>query len=730
MFHKYSNTNVGIYPKDSLKNKVALGERTYKVTVDGHDVAMKCLSNEAFGRGNSYYEARDFDNEFKSLKYLFHPNLVQMLGYSDDPRHGRNFITEFMPHGTLTSLVLDANRHHAKLPWVQKYSIARDIAQGLAYLHTNALPHRRLTPDSIFFDECNGYLIAKINGHGFYKARSTSSERYLRWTHPIRFTRGHAQNPPEFLLLDTYSFGMILWYLATQKLPFEHITNYSELNAHITQGNTEIIPPDCLSPYLDIIHECWKLPASKFKPTEIISQQRLGVAPTARELAAKVSELHDHALSLSVQNTLIQSHDPLENNYEEQIRKHLKHFGHFYPTPKKNKTNSQFQLKQDVGAEPRNEPKSDGPHFSLQDADQHVLEMVAKSYMLCPVPGFAIGRVQVIYNRELALRFNNILNLLEHRAMEPQFYAPKWPLDDSPEKRREVDDNFYKLNKDYFDSNYPHVRAAGVWHGTNSTANVASICSNGFGIREPLNGALFGQAVYGAVEAKCARELYQKGQQSVPLIFYIAATLSPYPVIKEDNFKLLNHANHKNYDAHVIPVAPDIPDAQNPTYLSTKLGEHQYTEVGVFDPGAALPYCVVDLVEIPPGIDNQLSFKTENLSAAPMSFFKQNTMKKLLESFALTQTQYILLSDNMTVISANKMGRLIALNPYTGNRQVWQAHAGNILEIQLEKNEKMQQVIVSVGEDEMIKTWLFDTSTFQYHEYKNEIESTPQYVFL
>lgn len=55
---------------------------------------------------------------------------------------------------------------------------------------------------------------------------------------------------------DVYSFGMVLWFLAAQKLPYQNM-HPRDIIAHVTSGRREIIPRDCPGDLASLIKQCW-----------------------------------------------------------------------------------------------------------------------------------------------------------------------------------------------------------------------------------------------------------------------------------------------------------------------------------------------------------------------------------------------------------------------------------------------------------------------------------------
>ena len=99
--------------------------------------------------------------EFEIMTKLHHPNIVQFLGYIDEPFI---IIMEYIPNGDLLE-----NIKKRSLTKENKKNIMRDVLQGLAYIH-NRLPysliHRDIKPTNILLTNSK---VAKITDFGLSK---------------------------------------------------------------------------------------------------------------------------------------------------------------------------------------------------------------------------------------------------------------------------------------------------------------------------------------------------------------------------------------------------------------------------------------------------------------------------------------------------------------------------------------------------------------------------------
>ena len=173
--------------------------------------------------------------EFDIMTKLHHPNIVQVLGYVNNPFI---IVLEYIPNQDLTT-----NIH--TLTKKQKINITKDILRGLIYIHNrkpNNLIHRDIKPTNILLTNSK---VAKISDFGlskFYTFKMAPSNNdlenicnhnnYLELTNYVGTERYMA---PEILqrkeydyTSDIYSCGILLYELFENKryIPTEKMKWY------------------------------------------------------------------------------------------------------------------------------------------------------------------------------------------------------------------------------------------------------------------------------------------------------------------------------------------------------------------------------------------------------------------------------------------------------------------------------------------------------------------------
>ncbi len=197
-------------PQRDLLGKGGFGE-VYKA-YDNEDkcyVAIKIYT----GSADSKYT---LINEVKRFKKLRHPNIIEHIeayevttGSNDI--HGKPIIyqigiLEYADGGTLADLMKKgiSDKHMLE-------DLAKDILEGLSYLHRNNIIHRDLKPSNILLYKDGEKLKAKITDFGIAKqtdvtSQSTQLVGTVEYMAPEFFTNSNNLTPAA----DIWSFGVIL----------------------------------------------------------------------------------------------------------------------------------------------------------------------------------------------------------------------------------------------------------------------------------------------------------------------------------------------------------------------------------------------------------------------------------------------------------------------------------------------------------------------------------------
>eukprot|EP01018_Ginkgo_biloba_P002859 Gb_26122 [translate_table: standard] len=191
---------------------------------DGRMAAVKTLNYQ------NHRRFEQFHNEVRILSKVRHTHLVQLLGFCLE---GRDLILvyELLPNGTLEEHLL-GSRGLKPMPWDIRVTIAIEVAEALAYLHTCMNPpivHRDVKSSNILLDNA---FHAKLADFGL--SRLVPMEATHVSTAP-QGTLGYLD--PEYHQTfrltdksDVYSFGVVLMELISSRRALDLSKSRDEIN--------------------------------------------------------------------------------------------------------------------------------------------------------------------------------------------------------------------------------------------------------------------------------------------------------------------------------------------------------------------------------------------------------------------------------------------------------------------------------------------------------------------
>ncbi|KAL7677223.1 hypothetical protein ACOME3_003463 [Neoechinorhynchus agilis] len=98
---------------------------------------------------------RTFRQEIQLLRRINHPNILSFIGVIFQAQDKLSFIVEYISGGSLKNIITDREKY---LPWSIRVSFAKDIADGMAYLHSLRVVHRDLNSNNCLVKE-NGRVV-------------------------------------------------------------------------------------------------------------------------------------------------------------------------------------------------------------------------------------------------------------------------------------------------------------------------------------------------------------------------------------------------------------------------------------------------------------------------------------------------------------------------------------------------------------------------------------------
>ena len=243
----FSNENIGsgafgVVFKGSYKNTPC----AVKVL---HQVAIHIQTSLPVGSANEkVIEA--FERECDYLKAFHHPNVVQHLSTVKHPVSGNTMlVTELMDcnlRSYLSGLGKENLTNHCQV------SLSKDVASGLAYLHSRQIIHRDLCGDNILLSLIQPVPVAKISDFGM--SRLLDPTQMSSTLTAIGHRMGYL--PPEALRLedeeydhrlDVFSLGVIMVQIVCKVETVKSVKDRSFLLSQIPNTHKlKLIISDCL----------------------------------------------------------------------------------------------------------------------------------------------------------------------------------------------------------------------------------------------------------------------------------------------------------------------------------------------------------------------------------------------------------------------------------------------------------------------------------------------------
>ncbi|CAB5388878.1 unnamed protein product [Rhizophagus irregularis] len=240
-----------IWKDGPLDSKIEL-----KRTTPNKEVALKCLHN-------SQNITTEFLNEVNAYSISIDNGILRICGISQNPDTNNYIIVlEYANGGNLDNYNNNIIRNYN---WVGKLSLLSDIVKGLKKIHENEIVHRDFHTGNILIS----FILNSYDGSGNSSSNIYISDMGLCGeVSNIDKTKIYGVMPfvaPEVLrgkpytqAADVYSFGMIMYYIATGRQPFANCAHDNVLALKICNKiRPEINEQEAPKFYIDLMKNCW-----------------------------------------------------------------------------------------------------------------------------------------------------------------------------------------------------------------------------------------------------------------------------------------------------------------------------------------------------------------------------------------------------------------------------------------------------------------------------------------
>ncbi|XP_047332432.1 serine/threonine-protein kinase STY13-like isoform X2 [Impatiens glandulifera] len=232
--------------------------KVYEGRYGSQIVAIKVLLQGGTSDERTALESR-FIREVNMMSKVKHENLVKFIGACKDPL--MVIVTELLPGMSLRKYL--SSIRPTKLDLRLVVSFAMDIAKAMECLHANGIIHRDLKPDNLLLTADKKSI--KLADFGLAREETvtemmTAETGTYRWMAPELYStvtlrqgeKKHYNNK-----VDIYSFGIVLWELVTNRMPFEGMSNLQAAYAAAFKQERPSITEDITPDLAFIMQSCW-----------------------------------------------------------------------------------------------------------------------------------------------------------------------------------------------------------------------------------------------------------------------------------------------------------------------------------------------------------------------------------------------------------------------------------------------------------------------------------------
>jgi serine/threonine protein kinase/tetratricopeptide (TPR) repeat protein len=176
------------------------------------EVALKLLDTEIYEDKKTL---KRFRNEIKLARKIGHKNVCKMYDLSEE--EGVPFITmEYVPGEDLKSFM----KRSRQLTLGTALTIAKQVCEGLTEAHSLGIVHRDLKPGNIMIDKEGNAKIMDFGIARYVRGESITRTGVMVGT-PDYMSPEQVEGESIDERSDLYSLGVILYEMATGKVPFE-----------------------------------------------------------------------------------------------------------------------------------------------------------------------------------------------------------------------------------------------------------------------------------------------------------------------------------------------------------------------------------------------------------------------------------------------------------------------------------------------------------------------------
>ncbi|GLJ12299.1 hypothetical protein SUGI_0188250 [Cryptomeria japonica] len=272
-------------PQENLKNSIKGLCDLEKVGVLGHG-SQGSVYKVLHRRSSSYFalkvvrldcdpsSTRQIMREVEIAKKINSPSIVKCEGVFEQGGN-INFVLEYMDGGSLANLL----KHKRRMTESCIAKIARQVLEGLKYLHSERIVHRDIKPSNLLIDRSSGVVkIADFGVSGIVsQSMDVSCNSYVgtcAYMSPERFDPDTYRGSCNGYEGDLWSLGLAMLECYLGHFPFlppAQEPDWVTLMCAICFGDPPLVPPTASKEFQSFIKCCLqKNPRSRWTASELL----------------------------------------------------------------------------------------------------------------------------------------------------------------------------------------------------------------------------------------------------------------------------------------------------------------------------------------------------------------------------------------------------------------------------------------------------------------------------
>ncbi|RIB03333.1 kinase-like domain-containing protein [Gigaspora rosea] len=228
---------------------------------------MVAVKDVEISSDDDHETIKSFIHELKLHSQATHSRIIQFYGISRDQNSKLNcLVMEYAEGGTLQKYIQNKD-----LIWQERIRLAKQITEGIAYLHSIKIIHRDLHSKNVLIH----YGDIKIADFGLSKNLNSTMTTKNSFFGIIPYIDPQKLYDEKYVLnekSDIYSIGVLFWEISSRRIPFKN-EGQSTLGFRIIQNLREKPIKGTPCQYIKLYSDCWeKDPLKRPPPLKILER--------------------------------------------------------------------------------------------------------------------------------------------------------------------------------------------------------------------------------------------------------------------------------------------------------------------------------------------------------------------------------------------------------------------------------------------------------------------------